>query len=96
MNAIEIMNRIVVSMSLLLGLSVRASVQSASAAVEFATQFASWWDIQLAQACFAAEERNAAMVTTCDIGNLHDYADSGLPLGPFEQEVRPSALSPTR
>lgn len=34
--------------------------------------FANWWDIQLAQARFAAEERNAAMVTTCDIGNLHD------------------------
>lgn len=34
--------------------------------------FANWWDIQLAQARFAAEEKNAAMVTTCDIGNLSD------------------------
>lgn len=34
--------------------------------------FSNWWDIQLAQARFAAEEKNAAMVTTCDIGNLHD------------------------
>ena len=34
--------------------------------------FDNWWDIQLAQARFAAEEKNAAMVTTCDIGNLSD------------------------
>ena len=34
--------------------------------------FANWWDVQLAQARFAAEEKNAALVTTCDIGNLHD------------------------
>ena len=31
-----------------------------------------WWGLQLAQAKFAAEEPNAAMVTTVDIGNLAD------------------------
>lgn len=31
-----------------------------------------WWDIQRCQATFADEEPNAAMVTTCDIGNLFD------------------------
>lgn len=39
-------------------------------------QIAPWpwnhWDVQLAQAKFAEEERNAAMVTICDIGNLFD------------------------
>ena len=34
--------------------------------------FDDWWDIQMCQAKFAAEEPNAAMVTTCDIGNLSD------------------------
>lgn len=34
--------------------------------------FDNWWDIQLAQSRFAAEEKNAALVPTCDIGNLHD------------------------
>ena len=34
--------------------------------------FGNWWDVQLAQSRFAAEEKNAALVTTCDIGNLHD------------------------
>ena len=34
--------------------------------------FDDWWDVQSCQAAFAAEEPNAAMVTTCDIGNLHD------------------------
>ena len=34
--------------------------------------FTNWWDIQLAQARFAAEEKNAAMVTSCDVGNVHD------------------------
>lgn len=34
--------------------------------------FDNWWDIQLAQSRFADEEKNAAMVTTCDIGNLSD------------------------
>ncbi len=32
----------------------------------------SWWGIQLAQAKFAKEEKNAAMVTTVDIGNSAD------------------------
>jgi sialate O-acetylesterase len=32
----------------------------------------SWYQIQLAQAKFAAEQKNAAMVTTCDIGNFYD------------------------
>lgn len=32
----------------------------------------SWWDVQLAQAGFAAEEKNAALVTTVDIGNSED------------------------
>ena len=32
----------------------------------------SWYDLQLAQARFAAEERNAGMVVTCDLGNPHD------------------------
>lgn len=34
--------------------------------------FDDWWDIQTCQSEFAAEEPNAAMVTTCDIGNAHD------------------------
>jgi len=40
--------------------------------VQLAPFSRNWWDIQLAQAQFAAEEKNAAMVTTCDIGNLSD------------------------
>jgi len=32
----------------------------------------SWFDIQRAQSRFAAEENNAALVTTCDVGNTHD------------------------
>lgn len=32
----------------------------------------SWFNIQLAQAKFAEEEKNAALVTTCDIGNPWD------------------------
>ncbi|MGN0853957.1 MAG: sialate O-acetylesterase [Kiritimatiellia bacterium] len=32
----------------------------------------SWWGLQLAQAQFAAEEKNAALVTTVDIGNPND------------------------
>ena len=42
----------------------------------------SWWDIQLQQAKFAAEEKNAGMVVSADIGNNFDIhpADKG-PLG---------------
>jgi sialate O-acetylesterase len=32
----------------------------------------SWYDLQLAQARFAAEEKNAGMAVTCDLGNPHD------------------------
>ncbi len=32
----------------------------------------SWYDIQLAQRKFAAEEKNAALIVTCDIGNVSD------------------------
>ena len=32
----------------------------------------SWWEIQLAQARFAAEEKNAAMAVVCDLGNSYD------------------------
>ncbi len=31
-----------------------------------------WFDLQMAQAKFAAEEKNAAMAATCDIGNASD------------------------
>ena len=31
-----------------------------------------WFDLQMAQAKFAAEEENSAMAATCDIGNLKD------------------------
>lgn len=31
-----------------------------------------WFDLQMAQAKFAAEEENAAMAATCDVGNLRD------------------------
>ena len=34
--------------------------------------FDDWWDVQSCQARFAAEEPNAAMATTCDIGNTKD------------------------
>ena len=34
--------------------------------------YVNWWDIQTCQAKFAAEEKNADMVTTCDVGNVHD------------------------
>ncbi len=40
--------------------------------VQLAPFGASWYDIQLAQAMFAREEKNAALVTTCDIGNVSD------------------------
>ena len=33
---------------------------------------ANWFTLQLNQAKFAAEEKNAGLVTTCDIGNLED------------------------
>ena len=32
----------------------------------------SWYDVQLAQARFAAEEKNAGMAVTCDLGNPYD------------------------
>lgn len=40
--------------------------------VQLAPYSQSWWRIQLAQAKFAAEEKNAALVTTVDIGNGDD------------------------
>ncbi len=40
--------------------------------VQLAPFSKSWFDIQLAQAKFAAEEKNAALVTTCDVGNFAD------------------------
>ena len=40
--------------------------------VQLAPFSRSWWGLQLAQAKFAAEEKNAAMVTTVDIGNGSD------------------------
>jgi sialate O-acetylesterase len=35
-----------------------------------------WYEVQLAQAAYAAEDKHAGMVTTCDIGNLHDIHPS--------------------
>lgn len=32
----------------------------------------SWFEVQQGQAMFAREEKNAGMIVTCDIGNLHD------------------------
>ncbi len=40
--------------------------------VQLAPYNCSWWNIQLAQAKFAAEQKNAGMVTTVDIGNGAD------------------------
>jgi hypothetical protein len=40
--------------------------------VQLAPFKVSWFDIQLAQSRFADEEPNAALVTTCDIGNFWD------------------------
>ena len=40
--------------------------------VQLAPFFKNWFEIQLAQAKFAEEQKNAALVTTCDIGNLWD------------------------
>ncbi len=40
--------------------------------VQLAPHSTSWYNVQLAQARFAADEPNAAMVTTCDVGNKHD------------------------
>ena len=40
--------------------------------VELAPFSRSWFAVQMGQAKFAAEEKNAAMVTTCDIGNSWD------------------------
>lgn len=50
--------------------------------VQLAPWKSSWWDIWMAQAAFAAEEPNAGMVVTADIGNSHSIhpADKG-PVG---------------
>lgn len=50
--------------------------------VQLAPWHESWWDIWMAQAAFAAEEPNAGMVVTADIGNSHSIhpADKG-PVG---------------
>ena len=40
--------------------------------VQLAPFSRSWFEIQLGQSQFAKEEKNAAMVTTCDVGNLWD------------------------
>ena len=50
--------------------------------VQLAPFSCSWWDIQLAQAKFAAEEENAGMVVSADVGNSFDVhpTDKG-PLG---------------
>ena len=40
--------------------------------VQLAPFSCSWFAVQMGQAKFAAEEKNAAMVTTCDIGNSWD------------------------
>ena len=44
--------------------------------VQLAPYDCSWYDVQLAQAKFAAEQPNAGMVTTCDIGNNFDVHPS--------------------
>ena len=40
--------------------------------VQLAPFSRSWFEVQMGQAKFAKEEKNAAMVTTCDIGNSWD------------------------
>jgi len=40
--------------------------------VELAPFKHSWFNVQQGQAAFAAEEKNAGMVTTCDVGNWDD------------------------
>ena len=40
--------------------------------VQLAPFSRSWFEVQQGQAKFAAEEKNAAMITTCDIGNSWD------------------------
>ena len=45
--------------------------------VQLAPFKVSWFDIQLAQSRFAGEEPNAALVTTCDIGNFWDGHPNG-------------------
>ena len=40
--------------------------------VQLAPFSRSWFSVQMGQAKFAAEEKNAAMITTCDIGNSWD------------------------
>ncbi|MBQ4198925.1 MAG: hypothetical protein II649_03475 [Kiritimatiellae bacterium] len=40
--------------------------------VQLAPFSKSWFDVQLAQARFAAEEKNAGMAVTCDLGNAWD------------------------
>ena len=40
--------------------------------VQLAPFSRSWFSVQMGQAKFAAEEKNAAMVTTCDVGNSWD------------------------
>ena len=45
--------------------------------VQLAPFHRSWFGIQLAQAAFAAEEKNAAIAMTCDMGNLDDIHPNG-------------------
>ena len=40
--------------------------------VQLAPFKADWWNVQLAQARFAAEEKNAGMATAADVGNNYD------------------------
>ena len=51
----------------------------------------SWWDIQLAQAKFAAEERNAGMVVSADVGNSFDVHPTDK--GPLGRRLAALALS---
>jgi sialate O-acetylesterase len=44
--------------------------------VQLAPYACSWFDLQLGQAEYAAEDKNAGMVTTCDIGNISDIHPS--------------------
>ena len=40
--------------------------------VQLAPYWQSFYELELAQAKFAREEKNAAFVPTCDVGNMHD------------------------
>ena len=59
--------------------------------VQLAPHSCSWYDVQLAQAQFAAEEPNAALVTTADVGNFDDIHPNDK--GPVAKRLAALALA---